>query len=226
MMQLSSVTISREVKRFAILFLVGALTACSSGSKRTTPKLSEMTGKKVALVEIDAEPSTRLSVEVSLVNELIARGTFELIAKGDLEKAKQDPALNPLDAVALGKRVGADYVLKTRVRSFTADETSGYVKIKVEDSQLAAEQGEKARWTEKPVKAKSLVGTVHLELEFTDLARFEKNPTDAVKTGPAVATQRIDATEEKGAIALPPKMKFLDQLTRKAVRSFFEEFQD
>jgi len=225
-MNLSTWTESREVRRFLIIMLLGALTSCSSGPKRSTPKLSEMVGKKVALVEIDAEPSTRLSVEVSLVNELISRGSFVLINKADLEKAKQDPTLHPTDTAALGRKVGADYTLKTKVLAYSADETAGYVKVRVEDSQLAAEQGEKARWTEKPVKAKSLVGTVHLEMEFTDLAKLEKDPADAVKSGPAVAMERIDATEEKGAIKLPPKMSFLDKLTRQAVRKFFEEFQD
>jgi len=206
--------------------LLGALTACSSASKRTTPRLSEMEGMRVALVEIDAEPSTRLSVEVSLVNELISRGSFILVNKADLEKAKQDPALAPGDHFALGQKLGTDYILKARVLNFSAEESSGYVNVRIEDSQLAAEQGDGARWTEKPVKAKSLIGTVQIELEFTDIRKSNSHTNDSVRTGLAVATERVDATEAKGAIHLPSRLSFLDKLTKKAIREFFNQYRD
>lgn len=171
------------------------MAACASPPK-TTPELSTLLGRKVALVEVRGEPTAAKIVEVALVNELVKDGTFELINKRE-------------------GRTGAEFLLQINVIDFTATENTGYDRLEVEDSQLKAETGQ-AR-TERLVKVKSLKGVVRCEFQFTNVASGE------TRTASAEATETFVANEEQGSIRLPPRLRFLEQIAQKAVHRFFEE---
>ena len=97
---------------FSILLLVLAGTSCSTAKKRTTPELGKMEGKKVALVDIDGEDSSRSVVEVALINQLLKRGTFILINKKEVDAAKALPEMSPLDWKGIFEYVGFPAYMK------------------------------------------------------------------------------------------------------------------
>ncbi len=191
--------------------------ACSSAPK-TTPELRRMHGKKVALVAIEGESTEVKIIEVALVNQLMANGSFFLISKEDVNKAKKAHDLDPRDWMGLAKRVGADYALRAKVIEFAADTQEGFSKIEVEDSQLAAERGEKERKTERVVKAARLDGRVKVELEFTAASDGDR------RIAVAEAEDQVSQEADKGAIHLPPKLRFLETLTNKAFKEFFDRY--
>jgi hypothetical protein len=196
--------------------LVGA---CASSKLRTTPELSKLAGKRVALVQIDAEETSRKTIEVALVNQLIKNGTFELISREEVETAKAAFNQWPDDFKGLGSKLGADYVLSAKVLAFNADVHEGYDRIVEDDSLMAKERGEKARKTERLVKVKSLDGLVTVRLNFTNLKDGDVREADAT------AQDSVRKTSEKEAIHLPPKMSFLQNLAGKAFAQFFEQYQ-
>ena len=218
----------RPSSRFSALSLSLLLaTACSSGPKRTTPRLADLEGKRIALVEIQAEPTQRSMIEVGLINQLQKEGTFELISKEEIAQARSAPDLDPMDKAALGRRVRADYLLEIQGLTFDAIERSGRDRITVEDSQLAEERGEAERLTTRLVKVKSLTGKVVLKLRFTELPKPEA-PSKASEPREALATREevVTASEEKSAIHLPPKVRFLERLTQEALSDFFKKYRD
>jgi hypothetical protein len=228
---------SKFLARFLAGSLVGTLSVatalsfgfgCSSRPPRTTPKLSELEGKRIALVEVGAEPTQRAMIEVALVNQLQSEGTFELIAKEEIQKAKAAPDVDTTDLQALGRSVGADYLLQIEVLALEATERSGVDRITVEDSQLAEEQGEDARQTTRLVKVKSLTGKVSLKIRFTPVRPLGAPATPLTEPREAVATQedRVTAREEKTAIRLPGRIRFLETLIQKAFSDFFKQYKD
>lgn len=209
------------IRAGAIAFAIGLVfSGCSSAPKKPV-HLSELKGKKVALVDIDGDPIARSVVEVSLVNQLVKRGTFTLVPKSDVQAARTAAEQDLADWRGIARRAGADVALRARVLDFKADEKSGYVLRKVEDSQLAAERGESARMAEREVPIRSMDGLVRVELEFTELAKPDAEPRKAE----AKATDHVEADAHETAIHLPAKMSFLEKLSNRAFEAFFEEFK-
>lgn len=199
--------------------LAGALVAGAFGcasAKKTAPELSEMEGKKVAVVEIDAEETPRKVIEVALVNQLIQHGSFILASREEVTKARGAVDLKAGDWKELTRRVGADYALLAKVLQFDADLHEGYNKEETEDSQLEAERGDGR--TERVYKAKSLEGKVRVELSFV---RIFDNDT---RTGVAEAEETLVQEAKSEAIHLPPKLGFLEKLANKAFKEFFERY--
>lgn len=203
----------------ASVFAIG-LAGCSSARKKTVPELSRMEGRKVALVSLEGEPTSRSIVEVALVNRLIERGSFVVVSKQDVEKARTAPDLNPTDWKNLARRAGAEIALRARVAEFDATEREGYSTVEENDSQLAAELGRPASEvkTTRAYKVRSLHGRVRVDLEFTDLT------TDDTRTAPAEAEDTIAAESKDTAGHLPPKLRFLERLSNEAFKRFFAQY--
>lgn len=218
-----------NARRFAVLtaVLMVATSACSSAPQRTTPKLSDLEGKKVALIEVESEPTQRQMVEVALVNQLVRDGTFELVNKKEVDKARTLPDVSPTDWKEMARRAGADLALKARVLEFKADDHEGWTRVDREDSVLAAEQGESARKSKQLVRAKSLEGSVKVELSFTDLrALGSAEGAGETRSAIAEATETVSSDQSKGPIQLPLRMRFLEKLVNRAFAEFFEKYRD
>jgi hypothetical protein len=196
-----------------LLFLV----SCSTGKKKTEPELSSLRGKKVALVGVDGEDTARKVIEVSLVNQLVQRGTFILISKQDLEQARLAPEQDPMDWKGIAKRSGAEVALRAKVLKFDAQDYSGYTSEEVYDSQLAEEHGTDGK-TQRVYKVKSLNGDVQILLEFTTL-----DDTDT-RSAVAEAQDKVVESEKTSSIHLPARLRFLETLTNKAFKTFFERY--
>jgi len=199
------------------LLALSLASGCSSAKKKHEPILSIFKGKKIALVEVEGEATPRSVVEVALVNELIKRGTFELINKREVEAARVRFDQDPTDWRGIAKRAGAEVAMRASVLKFSADENQGYSSVKEFDDQLAAERGKDEGETERLYKVRSMKGEVSVNLEFTDLATGES------RDGDAHAEETVQADAKSEAIHLPPKLRFLEQLAQKAFERFFEE---
>ncbi len=216
----SSFTWAQAFSLFLVAGIALAGFGCSSArTKKNTPELSRLAGKKIALVEVDGEPTVRTIVEVALVNQILQKGTFILVPKQDVEAAKVAVGQSPLDWKGIAKRAGADDALRVRVLNFDAITHSGYSEEEVEDSQLAEEEGVSEAKTEDVYKVKSLTGHVRFDLEFTDLQTGETS--DAT----AEATDKVVSSAKDSAIHLPPKMGFLEKLSNQAFKRFFDQYQ-
>lgn len=193
---------------------------CSHAAKHRV-ELSELQGKKVALVSIDGEETAKKVTEVALVNQLVQHGSFDLVAKEDVEKARIAPDQDPMDWIGIARRAGADYALKAKVLTFDATERQGYSSEKVEDSQMAQDMGEDHRMTEQIFKVKSLTGTVKVQLDFA-----KTDPKDPeLKSGVAEAEDVASSGTRTEAPHLPPSLRFLEQVEGKAFAKFFEEYK-
>jgi hypothetical protein len=199
------------------ILLAASLAGCAHGS-RTTPKLSEMVGKKVALVEVTGEESARNVVQVALINELVQRGTFILISKQDVEAARANYAQDPTDWEGIARRAGADFALRARVLKFLTTEHQGYSEVEEEDDQLAEEQGPDARMTKRLYKVKSLDGDVEVMMDFADLK------TGQIRSGLAQAKDKVVAEAKTSAIHLPPRLSFLEKIAGIAFHKFFDQY--
>lgn len=211
-----------KLKRFLIGLVAGALALSCSSTPKKTPELSKMEGKKVALIEIEGESTSRSIVEVALVNQLLQHGSFVLVSKQDVEAARRAPEQDPRDWKGIAKRAGADYALRGKILEFDADTREGYSSEEVEDSQLAEERGEDAAKTERLFKVKSVTGKVRVELEFADL-NSPKDPKDNdTRIGIAESQDQVVQEERKLAARMPPKLRFLEKIANEAFRKFFE----
>jgi hypothetical protein len=207
----------RFSKSFCLAALCLALFAgCAGAKKKTTPELGNLTGKKVALVEILGEPTSVQVVEVALVNQLIARGTFELVSKKAVDAAKADPSVDTTDVKAIAKKAGADYALRVRIADFATDVTQGYSTEEVEDSQLKAERGDGK--TERLYKVKAMEGRFEAELTFVDLT------TGETRSGTAKFQDKAESSEKTSAAKLPLRLSFLSKLANEAFKRFFDEY--
>ncbi len=154
-------------------------------------------------------------VEVAIVNELIKRGDFELISKKEFERARSEVEASPLAIAETAKRLGAHLLLKAEVRESTVDAEQGYDRVETEDSALRDETGNGK--TDRLIKVKRLTGRVTIYFEFQDLATSETR--SALET----ESEELRETEERGAIRLPPKLRFLERVVQKTVTRFFEQ---
>ena len=200
---------------FSAFFFFG-LVACTSPKKKTELSLKDIEGKKVALTAIDAQPTTRTIIEVSLVNELLKHGSFILIPKQEIELIKNKPLQDPLDELGVAQKAGADFALQIRVLDFSAETREGYSREEIFDSQIAEEQGTDGK-TQHLFKVKELTGRVELEWKWTQLA------TDLSLKTKTEAQDHIKAEAKTSAIHLPLRMQFLTQITQKAIRQFFNQ---
>ena len=194
---------------------------CSTGRVGTDPEISKLQGKKVALVELDGEPNARAIVEVALVNQLVKRGSFILISEKDVMKSRAAPDQDPTDWKAIAKNAGAEYALRGNILEFSAEQSESYSAVEEPDSQLEAETGKQK--AERIVKIKTLEGAVRVQLEFADL---ERNPDQSplVQTGVAEHNEKITTDPVKKGPELPPRLRFLENLTNEAFRKFFERY--
>jgi len=222
---MKSQAVARSVVAVLTVAAAMTVTSCASKPKRTTPKLSELEGRKVALVEVEAETTQRQMIEVALVNQLVRDGSFELISKQAIDEARRAPEISPDDWKALAKKAGAEVALRARVVEMEAKDHKGWTRIEKEDSLLAAEQGESARKSKQLVRAQSLEGRVQIELAFTDLITSE-NPDTETRKAIAEATETVSSDQSQGPIQLPAKMRFLEKLVNRAFADFFEKYRD
>jgi hypothetical protein len=203
--------------RLAVAGCLVAATACGcSHAKLTTPELSKMEGKKVALVEMDGEPTAKRVVEVALINQLVQRGTFLIVSREDVEKARVAPEQNPMDWEGIGRRAGAEYAIRAKVLDFDASEREGYSKETVEDSQMEAETGDAT--TERVYKVKSLEGKVRVQMDFSSLT--EKD----LRSGVAEAEETVTSEAKDSRAELPPRLRFLENLSNQAFKKFFDKY--
>ncbi|MCC7440539.1 MAG: hypothetical protein IT285_02835 [Bdellovibrionales bacterium] len=198
---------------------VALATGCAAGARRTTPELSELEGRRVALIAVEGEATARKVVEVALVNQLVENGTFILVNKKDVDVARARVGQDPADWKGLARSAGAELALRARVLTFDANVTEGYSAEKVKDSQLAAERGEDAAETERLYKVRALEGNVRVELEFTDLS------TGDVRSAVAEKQQKVVADTSQSAAHLPPRLRFLEGVANQAFSRFFEEYR-
>jgi hypothetical protein len=187
-----------------------------SHARITTPELSRMQGKRVALVEMDGEATAKRIVEVALINQLVKRGTFLIVSKEDVDKARVAHDINPADWESVGKRAGAEYAIRAKVLEFAADEHEGYSSETVKDSQMEAETGEAE--TENVYKVKSLEGRVRVQMDFASL--LEKD----LRSGIAEAEDKVVAEAKTARAELPPRLRFLETLSNEAFKKFFEKY--
>jgi hypothetical protein len=193
--------------------------SCASSRKKTEPELSHLIGKKVALIEVDGEATPRQVVEVALINQLVKRGTFEIVPKQEVTAARVAPDIDLRDGRAIAKRAGADFALVAQVVRFDLKTRDGYDSEVVEDSEMAAERGENERKTERVYKARSQTGDVAVRLEFTDVQNGEK------RSALAEATDTETGNAKSEAIHLSPGLRFLEKIANTAFQRFFEKYQ-
>jgi hypothetical protein len=206
----------RRVAKVAFVAVLLPIVAACSHAQKKTPELSKLEGKKVALIEVTGEDTARRVAEVALINQLTNRGTFYLVSKEDVEAARVAYQQDPSDWKGIAKRAGADYGLIARVLEFKTVQNVGYNHVKTEDSEMEKETGNAE--TDNLVKVKSLTGTVKFELQFADL---QANDT---RTGVVEKSNVVTADESKGGIHLPPRLRFLEDLSNEAFHEFFDKY--
>ena len=227
-------TFFEKTSASAVALALGFALACSHAEKKTTPELSSLLGKKIALVEIEGEAKPRAMIEVALVNQLSKTGSFFLIPKEEIQKIRTLPDVDSTQWKTIAKKAGADYALRIRVLEFKAETREGYSKDRVEDSQFAAERGENEKQVERVYKVRSLTGRVKYELEFTPVSDqvlgasgHSENPAPTYDVRRAtIGAEDTEVAEAKTrSIHLSPPLRFLERLTNLAFERFFKDYQ-
>jgi hypothetical protein len=203
------------------LLIVTILGGCKT-ARKTTPELSRLEGKRVALVEVEGEETSRKIAEVALVNQLIKNGSFILISKQEIELARKAPEQDPMDWKGISRRAGADYALKTKVLKFDADVHEGYSEEIVDDSQMAEERGEEGRRVKRLYKVKAMKGAVQFQMDFTGVSEGSLQES---RSGIAEASEEVKVEWNRAATHLPPKLRFLETLSNRAFEDFFKKYQ-
>jgi hypothetical protein len=62
-------------------------------------------------------------------------------------------------------------------------------------------------------------GTVRCRFDFTNVV------TNEVRTATTESSETVTANEEKAAIRMPPKLRFLEKLAQTTLHRFFEEYR-
>jgi hypothetical protein len=198
------------------LSLLVLATSCSSTRKKT-PEISQLLGKKVALVELEGETTSKGVAEVGIVNEIVRRGSFELVSKQDLAASRVRPEQDPTDWRGIAKGAGADWALRVKVLKFDASVHEGYNETEEEDSLYEKETGQKK--SKRLYKVKALRGEVAFNVEFADLKGDDVRTAVATKKGEAFAESKTHVER------LPPKMSFLQKLSQEAFKDFFDQYE-
>ncbi len=194
-----------------------AAAGCSSAKKKV-PELSELLGKKIALIEIDGEATARTTVEVALANEIARRGTFILIPKLDLQKARVLPHVDPTDPRSIGKAAGADWAMKVSVKSWDSTETEGYDAIEEEEDSLLKKETGSGK-SSRLAKVKLLKTTVEIEVELIEV------DSDDVRKGTAREESSHRAVGTEGRPKTPWKLSELEKVAGRAFRAFFDRYE-
>lgn len=208
---------------FLLLGLVFA--GCKSTPKTPEPSPSptaefrSFVGKKIALVDVETlrgGDTARRVVEVALVNELMKRGTFELLAKEDVNAARTAPDQDPTDWRGVARRAGAEASLRIKVLQFFSEQKEGYSEQEIQDTYLEKETGKEK--SKRLYKVKALDSHVEYRLELVDLEQG-KIFVDTIEK-----KSRIVADESKGTSArLPPRLRVLESLSQTAFGEFFDK---
>ena len=207
------------MKKILALCLLATLAFSSCAHKKEKQKLtlSNLRGKSVALVNIDAPKEVALHVETAVVNEVIEHGRFQIVDRKSVQEAMvHHPAES--DWGRLGKELKADLLLAIDVLEFKTDKRSGYDAVEEEDSLLSSEQRESysKKW-KKYSKVHQRDGTLKLRFKFYDVA--------------SKTYLKISETETTGSYNsrdgdMPRAIKLLETLTAKAFAQFFEDLKD
>lgn len=202
------------MKLLAILLM---LSAAGCASKKAKLNLDDLVTKKVALAEIEGPKDARQQVEVSIVNEIISNGRFEIVDRATVAEAR---VIYPheSDWQRLGKKVGADFIFAVTVKDFSVKEREGYDDIVNEnDTEMREEQRSSEKMSStRYEKVKGLTGHVALECKFFDV---EKNQMRYAGSGEATETLN---TRDKG---FNGKLSLLERLSKLAVTGFFEKMK-
>lgn len=194
------------------------ISACSGRqTKKTNVEISDLAGRKVALVEVEGEPTARSVVEVALVNQLVQRGSFELVSKQKVEAARHEPSQDINDWRGIARAAGADTAMRAKVLTFEATENKGFSEEEIDDSEMEAETGNGK--TKRIFPVKSLEGHVAVQLEFTDVS---PNGNGNTTTGVAEASDSAQAEARTTAAHLPPRLRFLEKIANEAFKKFFD----
>ncbi len=206
------------LKTLLLVVFFATLSSCAT-SKKVEPELSAYKGRKVALIEVEGESTSRKVVEVALINQLVKRGSFVLVNKKDVEAARVDVKVDARNDAQVATHAGAEIALRAKVIEFDGEVHEGHSTERVYDEQLAAERGEKEGTTDRLYKVKRLDGKVKVELTFIDLKNSD------TRVGIAEAVESTEGDERKGAIHLPPVLRFLEKVANTAFQNFFEKYE-
>ena len=186
---------------------------CSHKKVKERLSQKDLRSKVVALIGVDGAKEAALQTEIAIVNQVIEKGTFQIIDRAAVQAALVG---HPADGdwVALGHELNADYVLRLTVVEFKAETRQGYDVNEEEDSLLSTENRtpRKQKWKHYS-KVKSQEGYVKLRVEFFDVATHEMAQSEATEA------RRIFNSRDG---EIPRKLKMLEELTAQAVATYFE----
>jgi hypothetical protein len=176
-----------------------------------------MRGKTVAIVGFEGTKTARKFAEVAIVNQVIERGSFLLIPQREIRKVKARVGVDPRNYTQIAAMSGADIALWGEFLAFDANTSEGYIEETIYDSQIAAEQGDDRGSVKQLIKVKTLEGHVKLKLFFQETINGE------VLSDVTEVKEKIQHGERRRAVHLPPRLRFLEELTNRAVNQFFEK---
>lgn len=218
----------RFLTRFSSLIFILAWTSLVSfgtgcASKKTKEDLdrdalSGLSGKKVAITDIEGESTARRVFETSLINQILKHGNFELIPKKSVEVAKVDPTLVPGDLLAVAKKAGADFALSAKIQKFEALDEEGVSEEQIDDPVLAEERGDGQ--DKRFYKVRRMTASILVEFKTTDLG--------SGKSHLFLIEDHHALTEEAKtqAIHMPPKLRYLEERMNTAVEKFFGQLSN
>jgi hypothetical protein len=203
-------------KILTIVSILAFAVGCSGKKKKNDLSLKELQEKRVALVDVQGAKDSKIQVEISLLNEIIENGRFQIVDKATVDEAMSIyPA--ETDYKALAKKIEADLLLAIKIETYDIVERKGYDKVEEEDSILAQESGEsKVVIGSRFVKVKSLEGKVSLIGFF-----YDGDTGELIKRVVAEAHQNLNSRDQ----VIQRKMQLLESLSKQAVHNLFENLK-
>ena len=203
-------------KTFILFSLLFISVGCSGKKKKSEFSLKVLQEKRVALVDVQGAKESKIQVEISLLNEIIDNGRFQIIDKATVDEAMSVyPAES--DYKALAKKIEADLLLAIKIETYDIVERKGYDKVEEEDSVLTQESGQgKTVIGTRYVKVKSLEGKVSLVGSF-----YDGETGELIKHVVAEAHQNLNSRDQ----VIQRKMQLLESLSKQAVHNLFENLK-